>query len=347
MKKSLLFFGFILTVICSVAQSSYNLVIFSEDGEPFYAYVNGIRQNDKPETNIRVRELNSEALSVRIQFENKALPVLKQNMMPEFGYEHTINIQRNVKKTMKLQYFGKVSLDQAPRTNAATVQYHTAENPIGTVQPNIIVEEATSVTSTPATGTIASVQTNEAVTEESTTTSVITTTSTHAPKPSKKRKQGGNSAVTTSSIVSTHSVHPQGSVSVTSSTVISSSTTSSIIPRPINPALLGAQTTSSVSANTCSTPINEASYQKMKTSIDNTPFQDSKMSVAKVAVKNNCLSVTQIKGICELFGTDDFKLIYAKYAYDYCSDKANYYQVSEVFSFSRTTQDLNKFLEQK
>ena len=43
---------------------------------------------------------------------------------------------------------------------------------------------------------------------------------------------------------------------------------------------------------------------------------------------------------------DDDKLTYAKYAYNNCLDKANYYQVSEIFSFSATTVELNKFLEQ-
>jgi hypothetical protein len=76
------------------------------------------------------------------------------------------------------------------------------------------------------------------------------------------------------------------------------------------------------------------------------PFSDTKMSTAKVATKNSCLSVSQVKEICKLFSMDDDKLTYAKYAYDYCVDKANYYQVSEVFAFSSTTDEFNKFLEQ-
>ena len=78
MKKSVLFFAalFVLT-IGSFAQGTYNVVIFSEDGQPFYAFVNGIRQNDKPETNIRVTGLNSSALNVRVEFQDPALPKLK------------------------------------------------------------------------------------------------------------------------------------------------------------------------------------------------------------------------------------------------------------------------------
>lgn len=356
MKKTLLSIAFALTVIFSLAQNTYNVVVFSGDAEPFYAYVNGIRQNDKPETNIRVTDLNSEALSIRIQFENKALPVLKQNMMPEFGYEHTINIRKNIKKVMKLQYFGKVALAQAPRTAAATVQYHTAENPVNIISSGSITEETNTIPSSQNTHTALTVQAPESmdiniqpvtVVESSSTTSVITTTSNHNPRAPKRKSQNGNSTVTTTSVITTHTVRPAGNVVVyPTSTTTTSALSGSIIPRPMNPALMTGQTPS-INATNCTTPIDDASYEKMKTSIDDTPFQDSKMSVAKVAVKNNCVSVNQVKGICELFGTDDHKLMFAKYAYNYCVDKANYYQVSEVFSFSRTTKDLNKFLEQK
>ena len=42
---------------------------------------------------------------------------------------------------------------------------------------------------------------------------------------------------------------------------------------------------------------------------------------------------------------DEDKLTYAKFAYDSCVDKGNYYTVSELFSFSTTTYEFNEFLE--
>ncbi|MBA3665652.1 MAG: DUF4476 domain-containing protein [Bacteroidetes bacterium] len=353
MKKSTLLLAFLLTGLLSIAQSTYNVVIFSEDGEPFFAFVNGIRQNDKPETNIKVTGLTAEALSMRIQFENKALPVLKQNMMPETGYEHTINIKRNVKKVMKLQYFGKVPIDQAPRSTASTVQYHTAENPVQANETEGITQNNLSTTS--STTTTSSYQMNNAL-------NISTPNNTVTPIAPKNVYEGNNNNITPNGSVGI-SVNGAGmnmnatglepnqtaatsNTTITSSSTVTSSSSSSTQPRPKNPNV--ATTTNVQPVNTgCGTPMNDAAYEKMKTSVDETSFQDSKMSVAKVAVKNNCLSVEQIKGICSLLGTDDHKLMYAKYAYDHCTDKANYYQVSGVFSFSRTTQDLNKFLEKK
>lgn len=97
----------------------------------------------------------------------------------------------------------------------------------------------------------------------------------------------------------------------------------------------------------CVIAMHGADFSKMKQSVESKPFSDTKMSTAKLATKNSCLSTGQVKEICKLFSMDEDKLTYAKYAYDYCVDKNNFYTVSEVFSFSSTTDDFNQFLESK
>ncbi len=72
--------------------------------------------------------------------------------------------------------------------------------------------------------------------------------------------------------------------------------------------------------------MNTDTYEKAKTRIDDTPFSDAKLSTAKLATKNACMTSEQIKGICSLLGMDDDKLAYAKFAYDFCYDKNNFYQ---------------------
>ncbi|PIQ15556.1 MAG: hypothetical protein COW67_07765, partial [Flavobacteriales bacterium CG18_big_fil_WC_8_21_14_2_50_32_9] len=84
-----------------------------------------------------------------------------------------------------------------------------------------------------------------------------------------------------------------------------------------------------------------------KKSIENQSFADTKLKVAKTFTKNNCLSVIQIKEVIGLFSFEDGKLEYAKFAYDYCADKKNYYQVGDAFTFSGSVDELNEFLESK
>jgi hypothetical protein len=342
MKKSILFIAVLFMSFAAKAQSNYNLVIFSEDGEPFFAFVNGIRQNDKPETNIRVTGLNSEALNVRVEFENKALPKLKQNMMPEPGFEHTVNIRRNMKKELKMQYFGKVALAEAPKGSATSVAYHTSENPYAA---------GSSGTPEPVNGASAA----EIKSGNNGNTSVTSTTTTTRVNSDPNNVsininlggQGMNMDVRAAEVG-----HVQSSSSTTVTTSSSSSSSGSGTEKnaatgKTAPAQPQEKAVTAGSAGGCRTAMDNASYDKMKKSIESKPFSDTKMSTAKIAAKNTCMSLAQVKGICSLFSMDDDKLSYAKFAYDYCLDKSSYYQVGDVFSFSATTEDFNKFLEGK
>ncbi|MFZ9295050.1 MAG: DUF4476 domain-containing protein, partial [Bacteroidia bacterium] len=99
--------------------------------------------------------------------------------------------------------------------------------------------------------------------------------------------------------------------------------------------------------NGCSAPMSADAFSKLKNAVEQKPFSDTRMSTAKIATKNNCLSTNQIFEICKLFSMDDDKLKYAQFAYDFCSDKANYYTISEVFAFSTTQEKFNTFLDAK
>ncbi|MCE3227330.1 MAG: hypothetical protein K0S32_1881 [Bacteroidetes bacterium] len=335
MKKSILLFAMILVGLCTFAQNTYNLVLFSEDGEKFYVFANGIRQNDVHESNVKITGLTSEFLNVRVEFENKALPVLKQNMPLEYGYEHTVNLKKNMKKVMKMQYFGKVALADAPKSNGSTVQYHTSEN------------AATDNT------TGYNTSTSSGGGDNNSSTTVTHQTTTH----SNTNGDGGAVSINMGGVGISMNVNDNmgGINSTTSSTVTTttySSSSSSSGVTHIEPENHGRPKNSNTTpqqpvSNGCGAPMNSSSYEKMKQSVESKPFSDTKMSTAKIATKNSCLSSAQIAGICKLFAMDDDKLAYAKYAYDYCVDKTEFYHVSEVFSFSSTTDELNKYLESK
>ena len=47
-----------MTTVIVIAQSTSNLVIFSEDGYKFFIILNGIRQNEVAQTNVKVMGLN-------------------------------------------------------------------------------------------------------------------------------------------------------------------------------------------------------------------------------------------------------------------------------------------------
>jgi hypothetical protein len=313
MKKQLLLIAAIFAGITACAQNKVNLVIFSEDGDPFYTYINGVRQNDKPETNVRVTGL-SPNISLRIVFENKALPDLKQTMSLEPGFEHTARIKKDTKKQVKLRYFGQTPLNDEPAPGVTNVAYHTTET---------TVEE-------PATQ-----QVNGA---GSTTVTTTTTRTDASDNVSVNISMSGLNVNMTAQDPETKAV-----MKTTTSTTVSSSSTHSGT-RPVETTESHAVATTPAKTG-CKGAMSPADFSTLRKSVESKPFSDTKMSTARVATKNACLSTAQVKEICRLFSMDDDKLAYAKYAYDYCVDKSNYYQVSEVFSFSGTTDEFNAFLD--
>jgi Domain of unknown function (DUF4476) len=97
----------------------------------------------------------------------------------------------------------------------------------------------------------------------------------------------------------------------------------------------------------CANVMSDATFASAKKNIGDKGFEDTKLSTAKNIAKINCMSAAQIKDVCKIFGFEDSKLEFAKYAYDYCYDQNNYFVVNEAFNFSSSTDKLNEFIESK
>jgi hypothetical protein len=90
-----------------------------------------------------------------------------------------------------------------------------------------------------------------------------------------------------------------------------------------------------------------ASFNKAKQTIESKGFDDTRLSTAKQVAKSNCLTTDQILEVMTIFGFEESRLEFAKYAYDYCFDKNNYYNVSQGFTFDSSTEELNQYIETK
>jgi hypothetical protein len=322
MKTRLLILSSLLFLsLITFGQNKVNLVVFAEDGDKFYAYVNGIKQNNTPESNVRVTGVTPN-ISLRIEFEDKALPQLKQNMALEPGFEHTAKIKRDMKKQIKLRYFGQVPLEETTPSNVPTVEYHTAET----------TDNGTS-------NTVNTGGNNTTITTTSTTTQIN-----NGSNPNNTSINVNMAGVGINMNVSGMDNGTTTTSQTTSYTTTTTSSSSSSNSQPVKNNTVSNQQVATTNTG-CKAAMTPSNFETMKKSVESKPFSETKMSTAKIATKNNCVSVNQVKEICKLFSMDEDKLAYAKYAYDYCVDKGNYFQVSEVFSFSTTTDEFNEFLE--
>lgn len=82
MKHTLLLrFALILFVFSPVfAVAKNNMVIFSNENKRFTVFVNGHKQNDRPEANVKIIGLDAYVNAVRIEFEESVVPSFNQNI---------------------------------------------------------------------------------------------------------------------------------------------------------------------------------------------------------------------------------------------------------------------------
>ncbi len=307
------------------AQQTSNIVIFAEDATPFYAIVNGIKQNAEPETNVKITGLTNPANQIKVIFKDANIPTLdKQIYFQEMNVEATVKIA-NTKKGYKLRYFGEVSMGAAvvdPTQNV--ISYNT-------VEPTPVVQPTTTTTT---------------VVEET----VVTNNTGIGTEKQPARGENINMNVNVGGFGMNVNVNDglvnQSNVDVTESntnittTTTTTTTTSGVVESEVVAAPVYVE--GYTGGFGCSVP--SQSMNSIKAAVDAESFSDDKMLVAKQATKNKCLTASQVKEIANLFDFEDDKLEYAKFAYDYTYDIDNYYLVNSIFSFSASKTELNEYI---
>jgi hypothetical protein len=299
MKKLILLFGGVLMCALTFAQTPTGiLTIFSEDGHKFFLILNGQRQNDKAETNIRVERLTQQYYSGKIIFEDKALGEISKNIQIATGGESTlsdvtykIKAGKDGKQVLRFYSANPITVDAPPVRPEGVVVYNSGvTTPVSTT--------VTQTTITETTGANANVNVNG---------------------------MGVNMSI---------NVPANGAVmqQTTTTTTTSSSSSSTTAPPP-------------ASSSACNGyPMAPGDYQSAKSTIEQASFEESKLSTAKEIAAANCLYAGQVAEICRLFGFENTKLDFAKYAYRRCIDPQNYFKVNNVFDFDASKTELSNYI---
>jgi hypothetical protein len=201
---------------------------------------------------------------------------------------------------------------------------NVTESGMGTNQ-NVTMNESNTVTTHTSTGTPTIGTTTNGATTNVGVNSGFGTTSTNI--------SGGNINSTTSTTTTTTSSSSSTGVSTNNATVNTTTTTPVYYVEGYSGAV------------GCAVP--QTQIDKIKSVIEAEAFSEDKMSAAKQATKNKCLTTAQVIEIAELFAFENEKLDYVKYAYAYTYDVDNFYEINSIFDFSSTKEDLNKFLSTK
>lgn len=305
MKKLILLFVSACVYTMTFAQApTAILTIFSEDGYKFYLVLNGQRQNDKPETNIRVQNLTQSFYTAKIIFEDAGLSEISKNITVNGGMDNApgdvtykIKAGKDGKQVLRYYTYNPIIPNSPPMQPQGVAVYN-----FGTPTP---VSTTTSVTQTTTTETLG----------------------TNANTNVNMNGMGMNVNVNM----------PNGEVvqQTTTTTTTTTSSSSSSMPPPISPP---------INSSACNGyPMAPGDYQSAKSTVEQANFEDSKLSTAKEIAGANCLYAGQVAEICKLFGFEETKLTFAKYAYKRCIDPQNYFKVNNVFDFDASKTELSKF----
>jgi len=307
MKKAVLLLLAVYASLQVFSQTS-NLVFYSQNGEKFYIILNGIRQNEKAETNVKVTGLPQPYYKVKVIFEEKTLGEIDKTLNFNPGTETVFSVMKNNKGEFVVRWQSEVPIAQAPPpAQGQNVMVYTQTAPTG----NITYTEQTTTTVTTATpganvsmsvpGVNMNVNINDpAYMGATTTTTTYSTTTT-----------------TTASDYNDH--YPQNNV----------------------PALSPGR---AHIKNDCWMATNSSEFEGIKKNISSNGFDDTRLSQAKTIIQKKCLTSYQVKDICKLFGFESTMLDFAKFAYDWVYDQDNYYVVNEAFSFESSKTELNNFI---
>jgi hypothetical protein len=85
-------------------------------------------------------------------------------------------------------------------------------------------------------------------------------------------------------------------------------------------------------------------FDAARNTIRNISFDETKLKTAQGIAATNFLTSEQVLAVCQLFSFDQTRLEFAKFAYARTIDPGNYFKVNSAFSFTSTTDELNKFL---
>ena len=328
----------LLTLFClaGFAQES-NLVFFSQDGQKFQIFLNGVAQNEGFSTNVKVTGLNQPYYSARVVFENKANGEIDKNIQFNPNTETVFAVKLG-KKGYVLRWQSEVPLAQAapPAPDQTTIIYHVEPLPqTSTSAPSESISFGAEGSVTEV-----SVETTQTVqTEEPENVGINIDLPEIKMNVSMKVNEGmgrvRSSSSTTSTTTTTSSSSMSGGGSYTES---STAQPAQSAPSRYNmPGYSGPYG--------CDWPASSSEFNSVKSSIESKTFRDDKLTVTKQILRSKCFTTDQVKEMIGLFTFEDDKVEVAKMAYPKTFDQGNYYKINDAFTYSSSIDELNEFLD--
>lgn len=311
------------------AQATSDIIVFSEMGEKFTLVIDGDVKNDTPASRVVATGIKNATPLLLVRFADAGAPPIKQNAWMEPGVEYTIRISTNKKGEHVFRMQGQAPL--------GTTAAGTPDKP----KPGGFTDDAP--TAAPTESGIGG--------GNSTTTTTVTEETTGGSGDNVSMDFGINGVNMTMGFTDGTGTGTTTTKTTTTTTVTQTSTRTvdpPVAPPPPPPSERPAYHMAGYNGPVgCGYPMSDGDFADAKKSIEKKGFEDTKMTLAKQIGRDHCFTTAQVKGIMQLFGFEDSKLDFAKFAYDHTFDIGNYYKVNDVFGFESSVDELNQYIRSR
>jgi hypothetical protein len=313
-----------------------NLTIFSEDGHRFFLILNGVRQNEVAQTNVRIEELPQPYYNCKIIFEDKALNEISKNalMLTDADGIHQdvtykIKADNKGKQVLRWQSFVPAQQNMIRPSNCTVYRFGNPNQVI--FGPGMVETQTTTVVTERNRGNVggglnmnvggAGVGLNMNIGDGGV---------------------GVNMNVGGSGVgLNVQFDDPQTNMQQTTTTTRTTTTTTT---RP-NQQVYYDEPAQVVQGCANTFAMNARDFESAKQTIKNENFDETRLDLAKQIASSNCLNTNQIIDICRLITFEASKLEFAKFGYEHCVDPRNYFKVANSFTFSSSKQELNSYIQ--
>jgi hypothetical protein len=96
--------------------------------------------------------------------------------------------------------------------------------------------------------------------------------------------------------------------------------------------------------NNAPRPMDDNTFNSFVETVRRESFDDSRMAIAKAGIDQNLFTSNQAKALLSVFSFEASKLEVAKYMYGKTTDPKNYFVVYNVFTFSKSKEELAEYV---
>lgn len=363
-----------------MANAQKQVVIFTASGENFNVYLNGKKQNARPDSRFVFNDLQGERYRGRIDFIKKGIPSINKTILAKRGKKMTyvISGKSSGGHVMRLKSEtsihgkntkGKVSGKKSRNATKSDVKANTRHNKSEKVSRTknqrksnnvkssrskkkqaIVKAEGDSQTkkvkktksNTKASGTVkrSGTKSDRKITGKPTKSKA----NAKASGTVKRGKTKSNRKITGSATKSNSDAKASGTVKrsgTKSNRKITGKPTKSRSDKRASGTVKGGSNKSAACM------ISPREFSNAQKSIQGKSYDQSKLTIAKQITNNHCFTARQIQKVMGLFDYENTRLEYAKYAYMKCHDQNNYYIVNDAFEYESSIKKLDEYIKSR